>query len=260
MRFGKTFTTYQLAKSLGAKRVIVVTFKPAVEDAWQTDLESHADFNGWQYLSRSSGSDPTQIDRKKPVVYFGSFQDLLGRDAAGNIKPKNEWLHTVNWDLVVFDEYHFGAWRDTAKELFEGEEEAIAKKEAKLEYAGGLEDMNEDLAVARHVQRHVLKHVLPQCSGLLLERLHARQDGAFRGGDNADDPLAMYLADLLTIPANLAGLPAISLPCGFDDASLPIGVQLITGVLQEERLLQVAHHYEQAAAVMEKRPEGQLIR
>jgi hypothetical protein len=63
-----------------------------------------------------------------------SFQDLLGRDAAGNIKPKNEWLHTVNWDLVVFDEYHFGAWRDTAKELFEGEEEAVAKKEAKLEY------------------------------------------------------------------------------------------------------------------------------
>lgn len=147
MRFGKTFTTYQLARKLGAKRVLVVTFKPAVEDAWQTDLESHTDFNGWQYLSRSSGSDPTQIDRKKPVVYFGSFQDLLGRDDAGNIKPKNEWLHTVNWDLVVFDEYHFGAWRDTAKELFEGEEEAVAKKEAKLEYAGGLEDMNEDLTV-----------------------------------------------------------------------------------------------------------------
>ena len=84
---------------------------------------------------------------KKPVVYFGSFQDLLGRDAAGNIKPKNEWLHKVKWDLVVFDEYHFGAWRETAKELFEGEEEAVAKKEAKLEYAAGLEDVNEDLGV-----------------------------------------------------------------------------------------------------------------
>ena len=52
MRFGKTFTAYQLAKKLGAKRVLVVTFKPAVEDAWQTDLESHVDFDGWQYLSR----------------------------------------------------------------------------------------------------------------------------------------------------------------------------------------------------------------
>ena len=147
MRFGKTFTTYQLAKKLKAKRVLVLTFKPAVEDAWQSDLESHVDFDGWQYLSRSSGSDPTQIDRKKPVVYFGSFQDLLGRDAAGNIKPKNEWLHTVNWDLVVFDEYHFGAWRETAKELFEGEEEVVAKKESALEYATDLRDVNEDLSV-----------------------------------------------------------------------------------------------------------------
>ena len=147
MRLGKTFTAYQLAKKLGAKRLLVLTFKPAVEDAWQTDLESHVDFDGWQYLSKSSGSDPTQIDRKKPVVYFGSFQDLLGHDAAGNIKPKNEWLHEVNWDLVVFDEYHFGAWRETAKELFEGEDEAVFKKEAKLEYAAGLEDVNEDLGV-----------------------------------------------------------------------------------------------------------------
>ena len=147
MRFGKTFTTYQLAKKLDARRVLVVTFKPAVEDAWQTDLECHVDFDGWQYLSRSFGSDPTQIDHRKPVVYFGSFQDLLGRDAAGNIKPNNEWLHTVNWDLVVFDEYHFGAWRETAKELFEGEEETVAGKEAQLEYAAGLEDVNEDLTV-----------------------------------------------------------------------------------------------------------------
>jgi hypothetical protein len=147
MRFGKTFATYHLAKKLGVKRVLVVTFKPAVEDAWQTDLESHVDFDGWQYLSRNSDSDPSQVSARKPLVYFGSFQDLLGRDAAGNIKPKNEWLHTVNWDLVVFDEYHFGAWRDTAKELFEGEEEAVAKKEAKLEYAAGLEEVNEDLTV-----------------------------------------------------------------------------------------------------------------
>ncbi|MHB1301416.1 MAG: DEAD/DEAH box helicase family protein [Burkholderiales bacterium] len=147
MRFGKTFTAYQLARKLGAKRVLVVTFKPAVEDAWQTDLESHVDFDGWQYLSRNYGGDPTKIDRKKPVVYFGSFQDLLGRDEAGNIKPKNEWLHKVEWDLVVFDEYHFGAWRETAKELFEGEDDAVAKKESSIEYAAGLQDVNEDLAV-----------------------------------------------------------------------------------------------------------------
>jgi hypothetical protein len=146
MRFGKTFATYQLARKLGAKRVLVVTFKPAVEDAWQVELESHVDFDGWEYLSRITDADPRKVSRRKPVVYFGSFQDLLGRDEAGNIKPKNEWLHKEKWDLVVFDEYHFGAWRDTAKELFEGEEDAVAKKETKLEYGSGLEHVNEDLS------------------------------------------------------------------------------------------------------------------
>jgi hypothetical protein len=146
MRYGKTFTTYQLAKKLGAKRVLVVTFKPAVEDAWQTDLESHVDFDGWEYLSRNTDVDPRKVSRRKPVVYFGSFQDLLGRDEAGNIKPKNEWIHKEKWDLVVFDEYHFGAWRDTAKELFEGEEDEVAKHETRLEYGKGLEDINEDLS------------------------------------------------------------------------------------------------------------------
>ena len=68
MRFGKTFTAYQLAKKLGAKRVLVVTFKPAVEDAWQADLESHVDFDGWQYLSRNSDSDQTKLSAKKPLV------------------------------------------------------------------------------------------------------------------------------------------------------------------------------------------------
>jgi len=82
---------------------------------------------------------------------------------------------------------------------------------------------------------------------------------AFGFGAHSEDPLAMYLADLLTIPANMAGLPAISLPCGFDGAGLPIGLQLITGVLQEERLLQVAWHYEQAARVMQRRPAAALV-
>ena len=87
-----------------------------------------------------------EIDPRKPLVYFGSFQDLLGRDAAGNIKSRNELVHTWNWDLVVFDEYHFGAWRETARELFEGEEEAVARKETGLEYAAGLSKVNKDLS------------------------------------------------------------------------------------------------------------------
>ena len=146
MRFGKTFATYHLAKKLEAKKVLVVTFKPAVEDAWQVDLESHVDFVGWQYFSKNSGGDPRKASKKHPLVYFGSFQDLLGKDkATGTIKAKNEWLHETNWDLVVFDEYHFGAWRESAKELFEGEDDAEAKKEVANEFGDVLAVFDEGL-------------------------------------------------------------------------------------------------------------------
>jgi hypothetical protein len=145
MRFGKTFTTYQLAKQLGATRILVVTFKPAVEDAWRTDLESHVDFDGWQYLSRDSAGDPASADPEQPLVYFGSFQDLLGRDAAGNFKARHKWLTDLSWDLVVFDEYHFGAWRDSAKELFEGEDDAARKKEIEQEFGAALETFAEEI-------------------------------------------------------------------------------------------------------------------
>lgn len=127
MRFGKTFATYQLAKSMGFKRILILTFKPAVESAWQEDLSHHIDFSGWQFVSNKEAKyDAKELDEQfdecdgtKPIVVFGSFQDLLGTNSAGGIKAKNEFIHTTNWDLVVFDEYHFGAWRENAKNLFE---------------------------------------------------------------------------------------------------------------------------------------------
>jgi hypothetical protein len=150
MRFGKTFSSYQLAKKLNAKRVLVVTFKPAVEDAWQTDLEGHVDFEGWQYMSRATGGNPSRVEYATPLVYFGSFQDLLGKDGSGKIKAKNEWLHTINWDLVIFDEYHFGAWRETAKMLFSYDEDRILKEENLIEdpkqYKDKIADLGEPLA------------------------------------------------------------------------------------------------------------------
>ncbi len=67
----------------------------------------------------------------------------------------------------------------------------------------------------------------------------------FTIGEKADDPLSVYLADIYTVPANLAGIPALSLPCGFTRQGMPIGLQLLSNFFQEERLLQVAHAYEQ---------------
>lgn len=127
MRFGKTFTSYQLALRMGLKNILILTFKPAVEDSWETDLLNHVDFEGWQFYSRKTeqltGKTPDDLDKTKPIVCFGSFQDYLGTNAAGGIKAKNEWVHTTNWDLVIFDEYHYGAWRDNAKKLFDSEDE-----------------------------------------------------------------------------------------------------------------------------------------
>ncbi|MBR3083224.1 MAG: GIY-YIG nuclease family protein [Oscillospiraceae bacterium] len=131
MRFGKTFAAYELAKKMGFQRVLVLTFKPAVESAWREDLFTHVDFEGWQFVSNKDAHDNSinidqqyaQADKSRPIVVFGSFQDLLGTNDAGGIKAKNEFIHTDNWDLVIFDEYHFGAWRDRAKKLFDTPDE-----------------------------------------------------------------------------------------------------------------------------------------
>ena len=78
---------------------------------------------------------------------------------------------------------------------------------------------------------------------------------AFAFGEKIDDPLAMYLSDILTIPVNLAGLPAISVPCGLSGAGLPIGLQLIAPAFAEEVLLRAAWHYEQLGGWAGKRPD-----
>ena len=118
MRFGKTFAAYQLAKKQGWTKVLVLTFKPAVQSAWKEDLLSHVDFEGWQFIS-NDGLTYEEADKDRPIVCFGSFQDYLGRNTStGGIKTRNEWVHLINWDCVIFDEYHYGAWNDNAKGLF----------------------------------------------------------------------------------------------------------------------------------------------
>ena len=141
MRFGKTFATYQLAKKMGWTKILVMTFKPAVESAWDDDLKEHVDFQNWQFVSASENTLwHKDIYTKKPFVCFGSFQDYLGRNkSTGGVKTKNEWVHKIKWDCIVFDEYHYGAWRENAKELFEAED----KKEKEFAEGQGLEYLDE---------------------------------------------------------------------------------------------------------------------
>ena len=122
MRFGKTFTTYQLAKEMGWTRILVLTYKPAVEQAWRDDL-AHRDFAAWRFHGKEDG--PADIDDPSPLVWFASFQDVLGKDDDGKAKEKNRDLYKVEWDAVVVDEYHFGAWRDAARSIYVGEVDEI---------------------------------------------------------------------------------------------------------------------------------------
>lgn len=139
MRFGKTFTSYQLAKEMGWKRVLVLTFKPAVQNSWEEDLKSHVDFKDWQFISRD-GLQYKDINRHKPFVWFASFQDVLGKTEAGGIKPRNEVIHQIPWDCIILDEYHFGAWRDSAKDLYDAED----KKEQSKQDGDGLDYYDEE--------------------------------------------------------------------------------------------------------------------
>ena len=122
MRFGKTFAAYQLAKTMGWKKVLVLTFKPVVVHAWSEDLNRHIDFEGWQFVAPNGDLAWSDVDDDRPIVCFGSFQDYLGRTKSGAIKPKNEWVHETEWDCVMLDEYHYGAWRENAKGLFGADE------------------------------------------------------------------------------------------------------------------------------------------
>ena len=119
-----------------------MTFKPAVQSAWEEDLKTHVDFEGWQFISPKSGLNQERINWKRPVVCFGSFQDFLGKNRqTGGIKTRNEWVHLMNWDCVIFDEYHYGAWREKAKDLFENEE----KKEIEFAQGDGLDYFDEEI-------------------------------------------------------------------------------------------------------------------
>ena len=112
MRFGKTFTAYQIMKSLDCKRVLILTYKPQVEAGWSEDLENHVDFEGWKYYyaKNFSSTNPVQFPGDTKEVLFASFQDL-------NDLNKTKWsqIQNYNFDLLVVDEQHYGLKTEKAQ-------------------------------------------------------------------------------------------------------------------------------------------------
>jgi hypothetical protein len=131
MRFGKTYTTYMLAKEMHWRRILVLTYKPAVRSAWRDDLLSHTEFAGWRFIDRQVPTEEADriVSGAEPVVWFASFQDATGTLPDGSVKPHNETIHLVDWDCIVVDESHYGAGTSTARELYDpddAEETALA--------------------------------------------------------------------------------------------------------------------------------------
>lgn len=115
MRFGKTFTSYQIIKTFNYKRVLVITYKPAVDATWREDLETHVDFEGWKYYSAKEDFDsnnPIELLGANPVeILFTSFQDFNDFD-----KPKWADAKNYHYDLVIIDEMHYGSKTERAQE------------------------------------------------------------------------------------------------------------------------------------------------
>lgn len=139
MRFGKTFTAYQLAKKMGWKKILILTFRLEAKGAWQDDLKEHIDFDDWHWIKGEADFQKLQNKSKQEkiemptIVHFGSFQNYLGTKS-GKIKEQNKWTHSIHWDCIIFDEYHFGVHTDKARALTkelkeEGEELGYINKE-----------------------------------------------------------------------------------------------------------------------------------
>ena len=197
MRFGKTFASYQLARQMGLTRVLVLTFKPAVESAWREDLVTHIDFEGWQYISNKDARNNnlnideefSRADKSKPIVVFGSFQDLLGTNESGGIKTKNEFIHANNWDLVekrVYPRQQLGSGdiRRVSFRCMEGEGQGAVREGGRGECRGlRCREIQEGRGEQCH-QRDVAAHihqVLPLPVGHTVPRHQQRR--VHRGAD-----------------------------------------------------------------------------
>lgn len=153
MRFGKTFSTYKLMLEMDLDKLLIITYKPAVKDAWQKDLESHVDFKDCVFLT---GENLSKINyylaNNKKVVGFASYQDLLGESKSAEIKKKHEELFKTEWDLVAIDEFHYGSATANAQTLHAEESAEQASEDDEI-----LEEEDETLKLITVLNNKIIK-------------------------------------------------------------------------------------------------------
>ena len=139
MRFGKTFTAYKLAQEMNWSKVLILSFKTAVTDSWKNNLMTHKDFESWEFINGKTES-VKDIEVGKSFACFASFQDFLGKSKSGGIKLKNEWAHDIDWDCIILDEYHYGAWNENSKGILNTDEKIIEQEQKGIEKEEGYKD------------------------------------------------------------------------------------------------------------------------
>lgn len=155
MRFGKTFTSYQLMKKSNWSKVLVITYRPAVKKSWRDDLNTHKDFKEYVFLS---DKNITSFKKEDKNVVFMSFQDLL--KSKDNMKEKHEVIFNTDWDCIIIDEFHYGTSTENAQGLFEGynedEKEELKSTLDKNELKEKEEELREEF--------DIIENTLPQLS------------------------------------------------------------------------------------------------
>lgn len=114
MRFGKCFTALKLAKRIGAKRILILTYKPMVEDSWESEINTHVDFKGWKYIANDEEWNGNNTAH--PTVVFRSYQKMQGEKYG---PQRIRELKKENWNLLIIDEQHYGASQQEAREALQ---------------------------------------------------------------------------------------------------------------------------------------------
>ena len=225
----------------GLKIAVVPQFKAGADEAVQSALNEALD------VYRQLGAEVVEVDMPHLDYAIAAYYVIATAEASSN--------------LARYDGVHYGHRTETPAEYVEVYSKSRAEgfgKEVKRRIMLGTYALSSGYYDAyylkalkvRNLIRGDFAGVFEKCDCIMMP---VAPTTAFKIGEKIDDPLQMYLSDIYTIAANLAGVPAISIPCGFDEEGLPIGLQILSPAFSEEKLLRIARMFESATDYHKKR-------
>jgi len=226
----------------GLRVGVTPSFNAGAEPAVQQAVNSAID------IYRGAGAEIVEIDMPHLDYAIAAYYVIATAEASSN--------------LARYDGVHYGYRTPDPQDYIEvytkSREEAFGK-EVKRRIMLGTYALSSGYYDAYYLKALKVRNLIrgdfvrafEQCDAICMP---VAPTTAFRIGEKVDDPLKMYLSDIYTIAVNLAGIPGISVPCGFDDAGLPIGLQILTPAFSEAKLLRVARMYEARTDWHTRRP------